>query len=242
MQSFFDPTWMDLGTLAVYGRVAGVNWVWAEHLTIYHALVSIAASIAFVEALYPSRRGERWIASRKWWLANWAGLIGIYLVWELLTAYDAGVWKWLAWLAIFGLIALARIVPARFMEARPRPVPRPRRFFVTGFLGMLGQFFLIYTGADENAYPWLLAMLFLVLFDLFILWLVLRWSGNGAAWDDRQRMALVIGVLSFFLVLGPLTTNGQYPVMYFSNPVFLFLLWLAYRKVDRRVKAELTSA
>jgi hypothetical protein len=55
-------------------------------------------------------------------------------------------------------------------------------------------------------------------------------------------MALINGALSFFLVLGPLTTNGQYPVMYFSNPIFLFLLWLAYRSVKRRVLKEQTSA
>jgi hypothetical protein len=40
VQSFFDPTWIDLGTLAVCGSVGG-NWVWAEHLTLYHALISI---------------------------------------------------------------------------------------------------------------------------------------------------------------------------------------------------------
>jgi hypothetical protein len=56
---------MDLGTLAVYGRVAGVNWVWAEHLTLYHALISIAASITFVEMLYPERRYERWVTTRR---------------------------------------------------------------------------------------------------------------------------------------------------------------------------------
>ena len=83
-------------------------------------------------------------------------------------------------------------------------------------------------------------MLSLLIFDLFMLWLLLRISGNGASWDDRHRMALIIGALSFFLILGPLTTNGQYPVIYFSNPFFLFLLWLAYRSVKRRVIHDLT--
>jgi len=58
VQSFFDPTWQDLGVLATYGRVAGVNWVWTEHLTIFHALISICASVAFVEILFPDRRHE----------------------------------------------------------------------------------------------------------------------------------------------------------------------------------------
>src|SRR3977135_2411142 len=29
VKSFFDPGWMDLGTLGVYGRWFDVNWVWA---------------------------------------------------------------------------------------------------------------------------------------------------------------------------------------------------------------------
>jgi hypothetical protein len=49
---------------------------------------------------------------------------------------------------------------------------------------------------------------------------------------------LIIGALRFFVVLGPLATNGQYPVMYFSNPVFLILLWLAYWSVTKRFLAS----
>ena len=66
VRSFFDPNWMDLGNLGIYGRYAGVNWVWSYHLTIFHALVSIAASIVFVEILYPDCRKQSWVPSRKW--------------------------------------------------------------------------------------------------------------------------------------------------------------------------------
>ena len=44
VKSFFDPKWMDLGILGIYGRWQGVNWVWVEWLTIYHAIFSIAPS------------------------------------------------------------------------------------------------------------------------------------------------------------------------------------------------------
>ncbi len=233
VQSFFDPTWIDLGNLGVYGRVAGVNWVWAEHLTIFHALISIAASVAFVEGLYPERRAERWVTQRKWWVANWAGFIGIYLVWEAMTTYDPGVWKLLSWLAILGLVLLARVLPARLLPAVERNVPRPWRFGWAGFLGLFGQFFLIYQGSDNRAYPFPVVMLLIVAWDGLILWLILRWNGNGAAWDDRHRIVLVNGALSFFLVLGPLTAGGQYPVMYFSNPIFFILIWLAARWINQ---------
>ncbi len=99
MQSFFDPGWMDLGVLAIYGRVAGVNWVWTEHLTIFHALISILASVAFVEILYPQKRRESWVHGF-WWVVNWIGFIGIYVVWEIMTTYDPGLWKIVSVLAI----------------------------------------------------------------------------------------------------------------------------------------------
>src|SRR5437870_8031956 len=55
VKSFFDPGWMDLGTLGWYGRWFDVNWVWAVWLTIYHAVVSSASAISLVE----------WICSRR---------------------------------------------------------------------------------------------------------------------------------------------------------------------------------
>jgi hypothetical protein len=51
VKSFFDPNWVDLGQLGVYGRWAGVNWVWTISLMIYHAVVSIAIPILLVELL-----------------------------------------------------------------------------------------------------------------------------------------------------------------------------------------------
>ncbi|NBD35416.1 MAG: hypothetical protein GVY30_05400 [Chloroflexi bacterium] len=273
VQSFFDPTWVDLGNLAVYGRVAGVNWVWAEHLILFHALISIAASIAFVEMLYPQRRRERWVTpspedkppnykqhseesghdgrgskiwtyltTRTWWRLNWIGFIGIYLVWELLTHYEPGIWLRLAaWMTIFASVGLARIAPKRILPPLDRTAPRPWRFWLTGFLGLFGQFFIIYQGADEGAYSFPIAMLLLMLWYLWLGWMISRWSGNGAAWDDRHRIALINGALSLLLALGPLTMGEQYPVMYFSHPVYWLLLWLAGRKIRRRVNNQGTS-
>ncbi len=242
VQSFFDPGWMDLGNLAVYGRVAGVNWVWAEHLTLFHALISIAASVAFVEMLYPERRRERWVTTRLWWRLNWAGFLGIYLIWEMLTHYEPGWWRLAAWLAVFALIGLARLIPARIMPLVNRVVPRPWRFWLTGFLGLFGQFYIVYQGADKHTFSYPITMLFLAVWYLLLLGLILRWSGNGAAWDDRHRIALVNGALGLLLVLGPLTIGAQYPMMYWSHPVFLLLLWIAGGQIRRRVDGESRAA
>ena len=64
VKSFFDPNWVDLGILGSYGRWAGVNWVWAVELTLYHAVISIAIPILLAELIFPNRRNEVWVGQR----------------------------------------------------------------------------------------------------------------------------------------------------------------------------------
>src|ERR1700757_291271 len=64
VRSFFSPTWKDLGLLASYGRWLGVNWVWAEWLTIFHAIFSITIPIFLVELTFPKVRAQIWLSSR----------------------------------------------------------------------------------------------------------------------------------------------------------------------------------
>lgn len=65
VRSFFDPDWVDLGVLGTYGRWLGVNWVWAEWLTIYHAIFSITIPILLVELRYPQYRAQPWLSSKE---------------------------------------------------------------------------------------------------------------------------------------------------------------------------------
>ena len=58
VKSFFDPEWMDLGILGIYGRWQDVNWVWAEWLTIYHAIFSIGIPITLVELAFTKSRND----------------------------------------------------------------------------------------------------------------------------------------------------------------------------------------
>lgn len=238
VRSFFDPNWMDLGALGVYGRAAGVNWIWTEHLIIFHAMISIAASIVFVEILYPDRRAESWIGARGL-LWNLIPFVATLPLGALLNPYDTpDIWLGMCWLAILLLGLAAWRARTETEAARVASVPHPRLFWWIGFLATFGQFFIVYYTAEGIKPPFLLSMLLIALFDLFILWLVLRWNGNGTNWDDRHRLALINGSLSWFLIMVPLTTNGQYPIMYFSNPVMLVLLWWIARRVNQRVKGE----
>jgi hypothetical protein len=237
VQSFFDPGWQDLGELGVYGRAAGVNWVWTELLIVFHAAISIAASIACVHALYPDRRDQPWITNRRWWVANWIGLLALTPIWTALIQYDAGAWWYLAWLAVIVLVAAARWVRP---DASPAPaaVPtRPHWFWLTGFLATLIVFLYVYGSGESKSVPFQLTLLILAAFIITLIRLLKRMSGAFQAWDDRHRIALTNGSLMFFLLIVPLSAGAQYPITYFTNPVLFIALWWAYRRIEQRCSA-----
>src|SRR5256712_250934 len=100
-KSFFDPGWMDLGTLAWYGRWFDVNWVWAVWLTIYHAVVSIAIPIFLVEWIWPRTRGIP-LTSRRGYITAIALLAGATVfINVLLTPYRPSIWHLLGASAAF---------------------------------------------------------------------------------------------------------------------------------------------
>src|SRR5207245_10732434 len=53
VKSFFDPGWLDRGTLARYGRWVDGSWVRAVWLAICHAVVSSASRSLLVDWLRP---------------------------------------------------------------------------------------------------------------------------------------------------------------------------------------------
>ena len=65
VRSFFNPGWKDLGVLSSYGRWLGVNWVWSEWLTIYHAVFSIAILIFLVERTWPETSKQIWLTKSR---------------------------------------------------------------------------------------------------------------------------------------------------------------------------------
>src|SRR6266508_2748604 len=99
VKSFFDPGWMDLGTLGWYGRWLDVNWVWAVWLTIYHAVVSIAVPIFLVDWIWPRTRGVAF-TSRRGYIAAIGFLASATIFIDLaLTPYRPSIWHLLGALA-----------------------------------------------------------------------------------------------------------------------------------------------
>ena len=91
---------MDLGVLGFYGRWLGVNWVWAEWLTIYHSIFSIMIPVTIVELAYKDQKDKNWVGNKTLFL--------LIIILGLVT--------------VFGYLALT--------PYRPPPIPYILTFFV----------------------------------------------------------------------------------------------------------------
>ena len=201
-KSFFDPAWPDLGVLGIFGRWLGVNWVWAEMLTIYHAVYSITIPAVLVELAFPSLSRDRWVRNRV--LAGFTALlISVVLFgYFVLTPYRP---KFLlcasSLLMVILFIFTAWKLPSDFGKHGFIQLRRPRYFLAAGFLGTLG-FFLTFWALPFLLPSPVIVMLFGVLLVLGFAFFVQRYDWGEES--DLHRLALISGGLLFFILLAPL--------------------------------------
>jgi hypothetical protein len=199
VRSFFNPGWGELGQLREYTYVSGVAWTYAEVLIHFHVIVSITASVILAEIAYPKQRHKSWVSNKTLALCFVALLLWIPAG-ILMTSYFPPVHLYIsAWLIICVLVLAARYLPAQPFKMRKVPVPRPRWFWLLGTVNMTIFFFMVFLTPQYSVLPYYVTALLLVALDGITLWIILRWSGNGFSWDDRHRLALIAGELSFFM-------------------------------------------
>lgn len=232
VRSFFDPEWQDLGALGVYGRAGGVNWLWAELLTLFHAAVSIAATLAVVEVLFPESRNRPILRRRG---LSWCGIgLAAWLVFGPLAGMDATVAHLAGSVLVVGLLGVAAArLRSPLLPPRPEvPVPRPRRFFLAGLVGTATAFLWTPIAADEMAPAAWITGLGVAAVEVAVAWWVIRASGNAAAWDDRHRVALVSGILSFMAFSATFAGGPAGPVVALGT---MYAMWRLFRLGSRRL-------
>jgi len=231
VKSFFDPTWMDLGTLGVYGRWLDVNWVWAVWLTIYHAVVSIAIPIFLMEWIWPRVRGHP-LTSRRGYIASIALLAGATIFINLLlTPYRPSAWHLLgASLTVVLLIWAAKRYAGVLWSRLPsrKLPPAPRVYALAGFGFLMGSFLLYGGGPFFGVIPVLTALEGAVVL-VGVMFLVRRTSDDPVTWA-RQRFAFVAGCVGFLIVLAAFLEIAGSRGMAVAGTAFVYLLVRLYRK------------
>lgn len=207
IKSFFDPEWMDLGGLGVYGRFLETNWVWAVWLTIFHATVSITVPISVVWLVYPNLRKERLLTRRRFSVVLAILLTDVFVCLALLNPYPAYLPMYLLSIAaVFFFVWYAKQIPRGFMAPRGAlPTWSPLRFAVLGFMLLFVNFLLSAVFVD-TAVPPIVPIVLMIAFCGFV-GLMIR-GHLGRTNNLPQTAHLVCGVLSFLVLFGFLTELG----------------------------------
>jgi hypothetical protein len=202
-KSFFDPSWMDLGPLGVYGRWLGVNWVWAALLTAFHAVFSLSIPILLTELVFPKRRNVPWLSRRglSFFAFLFVGMaVFLYL---FITPYRVPIPHALLTLAVLAaLIGWAWRNPVVPAIPAAKHVGPPLRFALFGFGATLALFALGGILPNTRVPP---ALTFVAMLGLGAgVYRAISRAARAEAWTERHALALAIGGLSFFLLLQPL--------------------------------------
>lgn len=206
-RSIWDPHWAELGAIGSYSFWHGVTWTYAAVLLHFHVTVSVGASVLLTHLIHPNRRHEVWLSPGHLTLCA-VGLALWMPALVLLHPFRPPWWAiTIAVLAIACLVIMARLTRDPAIRAHPERSVRPRRYGLLAALNTTVVFVVVFM-LPEAAPPWLppwpVSLGVVLLTDAVTAWMVLRWSGGGRRWDDRHKLALVIGVLAFFVVFGGL--------------------------------------
>jgi hypothetical protein len=203
--SWFSPHWMDLGPMAVYGRMLGINMVWAEMLTIYHAVFSITIPILLTELAFPKRRNQNWIG-KKLLITLTALLFALtvfgYWLFSTLMKYWTPLPQYLTGIAIMTtFIYLAQRLPPDWGTHGQKPLPKPRVLWLITAAASFAFFLGFYS--SPSLIPWPLAILYGVLLTILMTKFITRYNWHQQP-NNMHVFALCSGALAFFLVFAPL--------------------------------------
>jgi hypothetical protein len=202
VKSFFDPKWMDLGILGVYGRWLEVNWVWAEWLIIYHAIFSIAIPITLVELAYHERKSDRWLSNKKFCGAIILLASVVTFGYFFLTVYRPPLPQYFSSAVIVVLLTFLAWKTPSVTGKNGRLKPwSPKRLLFLGFMSVMAFFLLFMVGPYIVSQPIVLIATGVV-FVLAIFSLIRRFD-----WNEKtlyHKFSFIAGALAFLIMLTPL--------------------------------------
>ncbi|MCI4324765.1 MAG: hypothetical protein L3K00_02610 [Thermoplasmata archaeon] len=194
---------LGVGYLGVYGHFAGVNWVWATELALFHAIFSIALPIAVVALMFPATARIPFLPARR----SLPAVLTVYLatVGAMFILFNPqetpSALVLVAAVAAIGiLVALARRAPASLRTFRPSTVGRPTvdHPILAGALFVWGFFALAWVAPPLVPIPVVVALALVVWAVAFGLYV----ARHAEAFQRPAiRLDFILGALTFGLVL-----------------------------------------
>jgi len=232
--SLFNPAWPGVAPLSVYGRFAGVSWIWTEWILPFHAVWSISFPIFLVRQFWPEGERTRWVSDRGVAICI-AGAIATAAGTSFLFAgYALDLVQWVGMFVAVGALGAiawrwgARIrawhLPTRWVPSARLSFTVAVLFFVTGQVGA-------WQTPKLGPYP---EVGFVLLALAFVGVALFASTFDRSPAGERARFAFVLGGVSFYVALSPvaefaLGRIGLVPI----DATVLALLVLLYRRRTR---------
>lgn len=191
-----------------YARAWDINYVYLLWALLYESVFVVLLPVHLAEFLFPGKKRDPWIGRRGVMLYSVLFLAGSFFAWFTWTqiarpkvfhmpAYHAPLR-----LVLPALAAIAVLVTSALVFCRQRPIAenaaKPPVFWLTGILGGLWTVplygLVILAFGLHPDFPPLWAVLGALVLAAIAFGTVPRWSAS-AAWRDRERYALICGVL-----------------------------------------------
>lgn len=202
VRSIFNPNWFELGNIPKDSFSGGIQWMYGYMLLHFHASISISASIITAEVLYPAKTHEPWVSVK-----TFSGVLGLFMLWIpagfLFTQYFPNILLYIsAWVSIGLCLILAKMLPTKIASNSSRKIPPPFVFYIIGTINTIVIFVGIFSLPEYMNVPFPLVVGGLLIFDIFSIYLIVTFTNNGERWTDTHKLALVSGLITFFLLFG----------------------------------------
>ena len=235
VKSFFDPNWMDLGILGIYGRWLGINWVWSFCLTVFHTIYSIAIPILIFNLLFPALKNKRLLRDKGLKTCLSIFLLVVSFIYFFLTPYRPNILLYLVTMIIVTmLIITARKVRADCVTARSvRPVIRVKYFGFAGAAFGFLFFFIMYAIPNLVPFP-LIPIILEGLLCLLVLQFVIKYSGHTQ--NSHHKLAFISGLLSPLIILAFIQEINGLMGMALVAIFFIGFLFYIRKRVNRKIE------
>lgn len=215
VKSFFNPGWVDMGTLSGYGMYLGVQWAWTIMLTFYHATISTLIPIAIIDMLWPEYRDVPVLKKRGIVLVSF-GLVFV----TLLGMVFMGSWEENGMVPFYpnplllvgGFIAVAMLVSSAYKYRDRRLYFDKHRLFSPFAFACAGFLFqamnlIIPNALAENNVPSIIT----VPVQIILMAVIVLFAGHQICHKDRtvrHIVAVISGSVMFYILLTPIHEFG----------------------------------
>lgn len=228
IKSWFDPNWMGATVLSHVLRIYGISILQPLSNVIYHAVISIGASILIAQSITQS--SEPWLSKR--WTLIASGLFVISAIAIALTFnynYKIAGWQYLLGFVLLGVFAI--------LGWKGLKIPSGNKLYPALGIWVLNTVFIIllftifYTLSYAGAKWFVIILLALVLYVGYaIIFTLMDWGRATRKHYFAAAAGIVTGLLPLALSLAR-SQQGRY-LNVLAEVIFIIILMVVYSRLD----------